>query len=52
MQRRATCPHLPICDPVVDGLIVRRDNTHLTTRYARTLVDGLERYLLDNEILR
>jgi peptidoglycan/LPS O-acetylase OafA/YrhL len=47
----ATCPYLPICDPIVDGLVVRRDNTHITTRYARTLVDGLERYFVDNGIL-
>ncbi len=27
------CPYLPICDPVIDGLPVRRDNNHITTTF-------------------
>ena len=37
---RLTCPYLPICDPVLDGLVVRRDSNHLTATYARSLEDG------------
>jgi peptidoglycan/LPS O-acetylase OafA/YrhL len=48
----STCPYLPICDPVVDGIVVRRDNTHITTRYARTLVDLFEQYFVGNGIVR
>jgi hypothetical protein len=48
---RAACPYLPICDPIVDGLIVRRDDTHLTTRFATTLVPGVERFLVDIGVL-
>lgn len=45
------CPYLPICDPIVDGLIVKRDDTHLTTRFARTLLGVFERFLDDNAIV-
>ena len=48
----AVCPYLPICDPIVDGLIVKRDDTHLTTRYAVSLLTRVERFLDDNGVLR
>jgi peptidoglycan/LPS O-acetylase OafA/YrhL len=44
---RQVCPYLPICDPIVDGLIVKRDETHLTTRFATTLRDDVEAFLID-----
>lgn len=50
LDRRA-CPYLPICDPIVDGLIVRRDDTHLTTRFADTLTGAVEALLLDIGVL-
>ena len=31
------CPRLPVCDPVVNHMIVRRDHTHLTATYAAAL---------------
>jgi hypothetical protein len=31
---RVVCPRLPACDPVVDGLIVKRDNDHITVKFA------------------
>jgi peptidoglycan/LPS O-acetylase OafA/YrhL len=31
------CPRQPICDPVVNNIIVRRDHTHLTATYAAAL---------------
>ncbi|MBX3286417.1 MAG: acyltransferase [Actinobacteria bacterium] len=48
---RLACPYLPICDPVVDGRIVRRDNTHLTTVYASSLADPFEDLLVSAGIL-
>jgi peptidoglycan/LPS O-acetylase OafA/YrhL len=40
------CPYLPICDPIVNGLIVKRDDNHLTQRFAQTLVDKVDEYLV------
>jgi peptidoglycan/LPS O-acetylase OafA/YrhL len=34
---REVCPYLPICDPIVNHLIVRWDPQHLTARFATTL---------------
>jgi peptidoglycan/LPS O-acetylase OafA/YrhL len=48
---RLVCPYLPICDPVVDGLIVKRDVGHLTGRYAATLAEPFERYLAAGGLL-
>lgn len=35
------CPRLPICDPVVDGEVVRTDTNHLNRAFALTIVDDL-----------
>jgi peptidoglycan/LPS O-acetylase OafA/YrhL len=48
---RQVCPYLPICDPIVGGRIVRRDDTHLTTEFARTLQAPLEELLVANGLL-
>ncbi len=48
---RRVCPYLPICDPIVDGLIVKRDHGHLTTRFARTLRDAFEEFFDDNGLV-
>jgi hypothetical protein len=45
------CPYLPICDPIVEGLIVKRDPGHLTSTYAQTLTDEIRAYLSDEQIL-
>jgi peptidoglycan/LPS O-acetylase OafA/YrhL len=45
------CPYLPICDPIVDQLIVRRDTSHLTTRFARTLEGRFEEFFDENQII-
>jgi peptidoglycan/LPS O-acetylase OafA/YrhL len=34
---RLVCPQKPICDPIVRGLIVKRDGSHLTIKYAASL---------------
>jgi peptidoglycan/LPS O-acetylase OafA/YrhL len=33
------CPRLPTCDPVVDGLIVKRDSNHITGTFAAHIAD-------------
>ena len=38
---RLACPRLPVCDPVVNNVIVKRDWSHLTATYSRTLAGPL-----------
>ena len=45
------CPYLPICDPVVNGAVVRWDDQHLTTRFAETLAPAILAYLRQNGLL-
>ena len=47
----ATCPFLPICDPMLDGKIVRRDGNHLTVSFARSLLDQVDAYLVDEGVV-
>lgn len=35
---RVVCPQLPLCLPIIDGIIVRRDAHHLTGTFARQVV--------------
>jgi hypothetical protein len=36
------CPRLPVCDPVVNNIIVRRDHTHITATYAAALAGPID----------
>jgi SGNH domain (fused to AT3 domains) len=45
------CPFLPICDPIVNGQVVRTDVSHLSTGFAETLAPALEDYLVSNGIV-
>jgi hypothetical protein len=45
------CPYLPICDPVVNGIVVKWDSTHLTATFARSISSDLERALDDAGLL-
>jgi peptidoglycan/LPS O-acetylase OafA/YrhL len=47
---RLVCPYMPICDPIVNGIIVRRDYEHLTPAFALSLAGPLTN-LLQNEAL-
>jgi hypothetical protein len=38
----AVCRNLPSCDPVVDGVITRIDNDHLTVAFAKSLEPVLD----------
>ena len=35
------CPYMPICDPVINGIIVRRDPEHITPAFSVSLVPAL-----------
>jgi hypothetical protein len=49
---RLVCPYLPICDPVVDGLIVKLDQGHITATYSRKVIAGdITRYLQSNGVV-
>ncbi len=48
---RVVCPYLPICDPVVNGQIVKLDATHLTARFARSIAPTIDAYLKDNGLI-
>jgi hypothetical protein len=48
---KVVCPYLPICDPVVNGMIVKRDYAHLTWVFGASLSDELLAFLRDNRIL-
>jgi peptidoglycan/LPS O-acetylase OafA/YrhL len=48
---KVVCPYLPICDPVVNGLIVKRDYAHLSRVFGASLSDEFLAYLRDNRIL-
>jgi peptidoglycan/LPS O-acetylase OafA/YrhL len=45
------CPYLPICDPVVNGQIVKLDVSHLTAKFAKSIAPPIDAYLKDNGIL-
>jgi peptidoglycan/LPS O-acetylase OafA/YrhL len=44
------CPYMPICDPVVNGIIVRHDYEHITPAFSLSLTGALTN-LLQNEAL-
>jgi peptidoglycan/LPS O-acetylase OafA/YrhL len=47
------CPWFPICDPVVEGEVVRSDNNHLTVTFAtEVLTDAVDQFFVENGILR
>jgi hypothetical protein len=49
---KAICPYLPICDPVVNGMIVKADSSHLTVQFAESLAPVVRKFLDDNNVLR
>jgi hypothetical protein len=44
---RLVCPFLPICDPVVNGQIVKFDGTHLTAKFVTSIAPEVDAYLKD-----
>jgi hypothetical protein len=48
---RVVCPFLPICDPVVNREVVRRDRTHLAERFAQSLAPAIGDYLTSSGLI-
>jgi peptidoglycan/LPS O-acetylase OafA/YrhL len=46
------CPHLPICDPIVNREVVKFDRSHLTGRFARSIAPALGDYLTANGVVQ
>ena len=46
-----SCPYLPICDPVIDGIVARWDQQHLTTAFSASLGDELAAYFTQLKLL-
>jgi hypothetical protein len=42
---RVVCPRLPVCDAVIGGKVVRRDQDHLSLAFAASLSEALDRRL-------
>ena len=42
---RLVCPYLPICDPIVNGVVVKRDKQHITAAYSKTLGEPIDSVL-------
>jgi peptidoglycan/LPS O-acetylase OafA/YrhL len=45
---RMVCPYLPICDPIVDGEIVKWDASHLTTAFVEAIAPRLDDYVRES----
>lgn len=45
------CPYAPICDPILDGTVVKRDAGHLTTEFSESLADELAAIFEENGLL-
>ena len=48
---RLVCPYLPICDPIVRGVVVKRDPQHITAAYSKTLAGPISRILTADGII-
>ncbi len=48
---RAVCPYYPICDPIVRGVVVKRDSQHITAAYSETMALSISAILLSDGII-
>jgi peptidoglycan/LPS O-acetylase OafA/YrhL len=48
---KAICPYFPICDPIVDGAVVKWNDQHLTTRFAEKLAPAIESALRQDHLV-
>jgi peptidoglycan/LPS O-acetylase OafA/YrhL len=49
---RLVCPYLPICDPIVQGTVVKKDPLHITADYSRALEAPIASILRADGILK
>ncbi len=45
------CPQLPTCEPVIDGLIVKRDSNHITGTFSAHLAEAITARLIQDGII-
>ena len=48
---RLICPYFPICDPVIESIIVKKDPQHMTAAFSTKIGASLEAVLLENGII-
>ncbi len=48
---RLVCPYLPICDPVIGGIVVRWDHQHIATAYSASIGPALTAYFKNHKLL-
>ena len=48
---RLVCPYYPICDPIVNGVVVKRDFQHITAEYSKMLAPSLSSLMIADRIL-
>jgi hypothetical protein len=48
---RLECPRSPVCDPVINDIIVRRDRLHITATYSSALGPSIDSILHSKGIL-
>jgi peptidoglycan/LPS O-acetylase OafA/YrhL len=48
---RLVCPYYPICDPVVRGVVVKRDPQHITAAYSKMLAAPIGAILVADGII-
>jgi hypothetical protein len=42
---QAVCPLLPVCDPVIDGMLVKGNSSYLTIPFSESLAPEVDTYL-------
>jgi hypothetical protein len=45
------CPYLPICDPIVGGVVVKKDPQHITAPFSAAMTDAIDRLLVEDRII-
>jgi peptidoglycan/LPS O-acetylase OafA/YrhL len=48
---RLVCPYYPICDPIVNGVVVKRDLQHITASYSEMLGPSIGSLMIADRIL-
>jgi len=48
---RLVCPYLPICDPIVGGVVVKRDSQHITAGFSQKLAAPIQSLLASDGIV-
>ena len=48
---RLVCPYYPICDPIVGGVVVKRDTQHITAAYSAEIAPSIGSILLSDGII-